>query len=256
MERYSGYDPFAWLYATHWGREYHEQAWSVLNRLLFHQLPRGARILDVCCGDGRLDQTLAIHGFEITGLDGSENMLAFARERCPQFDFILGDARCFDLPACFDAAISTFDALNHIMSPDELASVFRCVQACLKPGGFFAFDLNREEAYTRLWSQTFALVEPDMVSVSQGWYHRELRIAYCDITLFRLLDESWQRSDFQLAQFCHRDEDVLSGLFAAGFVDAKSYDASEDLGMTGNIGQGRTYYLARKALLSGPGCAK
>ena len=246
MERYSDYDPFAWLYATHWGREYHEQAWRILNKLLFFQLPQGAHVLDLCCGDARLDEVLAANGFHVTGLEGSENMLAFARQRCPQFEFILGDARAFDLPARFDAAISTFDALNHIMSPDELASAFRCVHASLKPGGYFAFDLNREEAYTLLWSQTSAMVKPDMVSVSQGWYDHELRTAYCDITLFRSMNQSWRRSDFKLAQFCHRHEDVLDGLFAAGFIDAKFYDATTDLGMTGNIGEGRTYYLARK----------
>jgi SAM-dependent methyltransferase len=246
MERYADYDPFAWLYATHWGREYHEQAWRILNKLLFFQLPHGAHVLDLCCGDARLDEVLAANGFHVTGLEGSENMLSFARRRCPQFEFILGDARAFDLPARFDAVISTFDALNHIMSPDELTSAFRCVHASLKPGGYFAFDLNREEAYTLLWSQTFAMVKPDMVSVSQGWYDHELRTAYCDITLFRSMNQSWRRSDFKLTQFCHRDEDVLEGLFAAGFIDAKSYDACIDLGMTGNIGQGRAYYLARK----------
>jgi len=90
------------------------------------------------------------------------------------------------------------------------------------------------------------MVKPDMVSVSQGWYDHELRTAYCDITLFRSMNQSWRRSDFKLSQFCHRQEDVLEGLFAAGFIDAKSYDATTDLGMTGNIGEGRTYYLARK----------
>ena len=247
-DRYSDYDPFAWLYATRWGREYHEQALRILKKLLLYQAPAGARILDLCCGDARLDELLEADGFHVTGLDGSEEMLRFARERCPQCEFVLGDARWFDMPARFELAISTFDALNHVMSPDELASVFRCVHAALVGGGWFVFDLNREEAYTELWSQTFSIVDPEMASISRGWYDHELRTAHCDITLFRIVEGLWRRSDFHLSQYCHREEHVLDSLFAAGFAEAKAYDAASDLGMSGNIGQGRTYYLARKAV--------
>lgn len=248
MGRYNDYDPFAWLYATHWGSEYHEQAWAVLDKLILHQLPRGADILDLCCGDGRLVQVLDLKGFNMAGIDGSDRMLDFARERCPTIDFIAADARSFTHQRRFDAVISTFDALNHVMSPDGLAAVCRCVHDVVKPGGYFAFDLNREQAYTDLWAQTATQVEPDMVSVSVGSWNGQARTAHCDITLFQLCVNHWIRSDFRLSQYCHHEEDVLNSLYAAGFAEAKVFDASEDLGMYGNIGLGRSYYLARRAL--------
>ena len=246
--RYNDYDPFAWLYATHWGDEYHAQAWTVLDRLILKQLPSGASILDLCCGDGRLAQALDIKGFRVTGIDGSERMLDFARERCPQARFIAADARTFELGDRFDAVVSTFDALNHIMNSDDLAEVCRRVYGVLEPGGWFAFDLNREEAYTLLWAQTSAQVEPDMVSISAGSYNAELRTAVCDITLFRLCVDRWLRTDFRLSQYCHRQEDVTNSLFAAGFADVKVFDACDDLGMYGNIGKGRSYYLSRRGV--------
>ena len=116
----------------------------------------------------------------------------------------------------------------------------------MKPGGYFAFDLNREEAYTQLWSQTYAIVDPDAVSVSVGHYDAQLRIATADFTVFRLHHGEWQRSDFRMSQYCHRQDDVLKSLLAAGFVSADPFDAASDLGMFANIGTGRTYYLARK----------
>jgi SAM-dependent methyltransferase len=248
MDRYRDYDPFAWLYTTHWGAEYHEQAWAVLDRLFLHRLVRGSAILDLCCGDGRLTNILDQKGYEVVGIDGSEAMLEFARERCPKVEFIAADARQFETGRRFDAVISTFDALNHVMSSEELELVFRRVLAALNPAGYFAFDLNREEAYTELWPQTFSEVEPEMVSVSQGWYNASLRQAHCRIVLFRLIDEEWKRTDFELSQYCHREKEVLGSLYAAGFADAEVYDASEDLGMYGNIGQGRSYYLARRGM--------
>ncbi len=248
MKRYSDYDPFAWLYTTHWGSEYHEQAWAVLDKLFLQNLPEGSTILDLCCGDGRLTKILNEVGYDVIGIDGSAEMLVYARQRCPRVEFVVADARDFSTGQRFDAVISTFDALNHVMSKDELARVFRCVFDVLNPAGYFAFDLNREEAYTELWSQTFTEVEPAMVSISQGWYNASMRSAHCNITLFRLIEDAWRRSDFQLAQYCHREKDVLGSLFAAGFADAEVYDAAADLGMYGNIGQGRSYYLARRGI--------
>ncbi len=246
--RFTDYDPFAWLYATRWGSEYHEQAYTVLQQLILHQLTPGASILDLCCGDGRLAQVLDFKGFDVMGVDGSERMLEFARERSPRVPFTAGDARTFAVERKVDAVISTFDALNHVMSPDDFAAVCRQVFEALRPAGYFAFDLNREEAYTQLWAQTSAQVEPEMVSLAVGSWDADNRTAHCDITLFRLYVDRWTRSDFRLSEYCHREEDVLSSLYAAGFAEAKAFDASTDLGMWGNIAKGRSYYLARRAV--------
>lgn len=248
MRRYTDYDPFAWLYATHWGAEYHDQATAVLQQLILHLLPAGASIVDLCCGDGRLTQALYLRGFHVMGIDGSERMLEFARERCSAVPFLAADARTFEVKQPVDAVISTFDALNHLMSQDDLAAACRSVYRALKPGGYFAFDLNREEAYTKLWAQTSTQVEPDMVSVAAGSYSAEDRTAHCDITLFRLYVDRWMRSDFRLSQFCHAEKDVLNSLYAAGFADAEVFDACTDLGMAGTIGEGRSYFLARRGI--------
>src|SRR5262249_41955835 len=158
------YDPFAWLYAHYWGDVYHRAAQTPLNRILFDKLPKGAGILDVGCGDGRLASSLTRRGFNITGLDGSEQMLTYARQRCPRARFLLADARDFELPPKFHAAVSTFDSLNHVMNTAGLSRVFGCVWRSLRRNGIFVFDLNREEAYRNSWVKTGSIVEEDTVS--------------------------------------------------------------------------------------------
>lgn len=251
MDRYRDYDPFAWLYANHWGADYHKQAYDVLERLFLRRLKRGAAILDLCCGDGRLTAALHRRGYQMVGLDGSERLLEIARERHPGIQFIAADARDFELSGRFDAVISTFDALNHIMSPDEFGAVCVQVAKVLQPGGYFAFDLNREAAFTDLWAQSSAQVEHDVVHVSLGAYDPASRVARCDITLFRRMDGEWRRSDFTLSEYAHREQDVMSSLLAAGFEDMQVYDAQADLGMCGNIGWERDFYLARRASAGG-----
>src|SRR5437764_6296435 len=127
MKRNQEYDPFAWLYTTYWGEEFHKQSLAVLDRLMLRRLPRGAAVLDLCCGDGRMSQQLVRRGFAVVGLDGSEQMLSYARHRAPRAEFILADARQFCLSKRFDAVVSTFDSLNHVRDLTELAAVFRNV---------------------------------------------------------------------------------------------------------------------------------
>src|SRR5437764_6683985 len=154
MKRNQEYDPFAWLYTTYWGEEFHKQSLAVLDRLILRRLPRRAAVLDLCCGDGRLSHQLIRRGFAVIGLDGSDKMLAYAKQRAPKAEVILADARQFQLPERFDAVVSTFDSLNHVREAKELEAVFRNVFACLRAPGLFAFDLNREEAYRDLWART------------------------------------------------------------------------------------------------------
>lgn len=245
--RFTDYDPMAWLYAHHWGGEYHEQGYGLLDRLLFRHLRPGARILDLCCGDGRIAQQLALAGFAVIGIDGSERMLEYARERAPGVPFIAADAREFTLERPVDAAISTFDALNHVPSIDDLDRVFARVFHVLNPGASFVFDLNREEAYTFLWTQTYAIVQPDFVSLCVGTYDSGARVARGDFTLFRQYAGCWERSDFRMTQYCHHQPDVVESLYRAGFADVTVLDAFADLGMFGNIGKGRSYYVAKRA---------
>src|SRR5438309_1754506 len=115
MRRFSDYDPFAWIYTNYWGHEFHDEVMPALEKLVLKRLPRQASILDVCCGDGRVTRALMRRGYRVTGLDGSEGMLSYARKRVPKAELLLLDAREFQLPARFDAAISTFDSLNHVM---------------------------------------------------------------------------------------------------------------------------------------------
>ena len=243
--RFSDYDPFAWFYTNYWGDEFHSEVVPLLDRFLMPLLPRKAAILDLCCGDGRLMQTLVRRGYRMTGMDSSEPMLSYARRRLPKANLYLEDARRFKLPPDFDAVISTFDSLNHIMETADLGKVFGNVFHCLKPGGYFLFDLNREEAYVDLWSRTSTVVDRRTVAVARGSYDSSRKIAIYDVTLMRLEKGLWQRSDFRLTQRLHLREDVFAALSDAGF-DTRIYDAAADLGMRGDVGSGRDFYLARK----------
>ena len=103
----------------------------------------GARILDVGCGPGWLSEFLARCGYEVTGIDISEDMIEIARERVAAIDGPIGEtaeprAEFHAMPVQdmpwenrFDAAI-LFDAMHHFH--DEVATL-EVIRRTLVPGG-------------------------------------------------------------------------------------------------------------------------
>jgi glycosyltransferase involved in cell wall biosynthesis/SAM-dependent methyltransferase len=106
-------------------------------------LPAGAKILDVGCGSGWLGEYFARLGYDVTGIDISEDLISMARERVTRvpYDvdhetplrcrFFTHDIEAKPLPEKFDAVIC-YDALHHF--EDERA-VFRHVKDMLNVGG-------------------------------------------------------------------------------------------------------------------------
>jgi hypothetical protein len=138
-------------------------------------------------------------------------VLRYARENVPAADFIVADARAFSFPVEFDAVISTFESLNHILSLEELVIVFRNVYATLRRQATFVFDLNMEEAYRSQWHKSSAVVEEDNVCIVRGGYNPTERIGRTNITMFRL-EGKWQRDDLTLFQRCYSFEEIQPAL--------------------------------------------
>jgi SAM-dependent methyltransferase len=232
-----GYDGFAWLYDREWGTTSLTFV-PALDALVLDTLPAGGRVLDLACGTGQLAGLLAERGFRVTGIDSSSEMLALARSNAPGVEFVLADARMFVLTERFDAAVSVYDSLNHILSVGELQEVFARVRAVLRPDCRFVFDLNTEAAYPAEWQGSF--VGPDHAAVVRSSYERETRTMRFDATVFRPSGERWDRTDIELLQRCHAEREVRDALAAAGFVDVATHPAE-----TFNLRQpGRLFYAA------------
>ncbi len=246
MTTYSDYDTFASVYNKHWGNEFIYIALPALEKLVLPRLPAKARILDLCCGTGQLAQVLTARGYQVTGLDGSEEMLRYARENAPAVEFIHGDARSFKLPAVYHAVVSTFDSLNHIMTVEELVAVFRNVYSALKEGGLFLFDLNMEEGYRITRDDNFGIVEDDHVCVVHASYHPEERTAKFETTIFRLQDY-WYRSDVTLLQKCYSETEVRSALKIADFTGIHAYAQDEEFDLIELTAQSeRSFFICQK----------
>jgi SAM-dependent methyltransferase len=240
---YSDYDRFAWFYNKYWGEEFSRPALSIFNIILVPHLPVGANVLDLCCGTGQIAAGLSERGLNVTGLDGSEAMLRFARANAPEIEFIHGDARSFELPGVFHAVISPFDSLNHLMKFDELKQVFSNVHRVLLDDGIFLFDLNLEDE-SEMIGNSINMVGADHACVVNATYDPVEKLKRYDVTMFRKEEGKWERSDLTLLQRYYDSAQVIAALVEAGFSSIKTYDARREFGMT--LSDGRMFYFARK----------
>lgn len=100
-------------------------------------------ILDLGCGRGRHSINLHKKGYQVTGIDLSEQAIATARQKAKTFDydieFKVRDMRD-PLPETFDAIVNLFTTFGYFKSEEENAAVFDSVNQMLKPGGVFVFD--------------------------------------------------------------------------------------------------------------------
>ena len=91
-------------------------------------------VLDLCCGQGNVTEALLKSGHSVTGVDFSEKMLGFARQRNPGGNFVQADAQ--NMPfgdAEFDAVVCSFGLMHVPDQPRALAEIRRV----LKPAGSF-----------------------------------------------------------------------------------------------------------------------
>ncbi len=93
---------------------------------------RGDRtLLDLCCGTGRLALRFLERGWKVTALDRSEAMLGRVRGNAAGWSLdgsltiVRADAASFALPRRHAAALSLYDALNHLPDKAALAGCFR-----------------------------------------------------------------------------------------------------------------------------------
>ncbi|MCY3020218.1 MAG: methyltransferase domain-containing protein [Planctomycetota bacterium] len=106
-------------------------------------LPRGACVLDLCCGAGRHARALARAGYRVIGIDLSADLLRTARSesRGRAIRYLRADMRRLPLPrASVDGAINIFTSFGYFARDTENARVLAEVARVLKPGAPFVMD--------------------------------------------------------------------------------------------------------------------
>lgn len=97
-------------------------------------------ILNLGCGTGMHDLELSKRGYEMTGLDLSEEMIKIAKKRCPEINFIVGDMSNFNIDKKFDAVICMFSSLGYLIEDKQIEDFLKSVKKHLNKNGLLIID--------------------------------------------------------------------------------------------------------------------
>jgi len=119
-----------------------------IHQLIQMQAQEARYLLDLGCGTGIHATLLAQEGYQVHGVDLSQEMLKKAAERVSELppelasklSFSQGDIRQIRLNQTFDVITSLFHVISYQANNDDLLAAFQTVKAHLKPGGIFIFD--------------------------------------------------------------------------------------------------------------------
>ena len=105
------------------------------------------RVIDLGCGTGNHVVPLAEIGYELAGVDRSEQMLEAARHKASdqrlncRTAFYQGDIRSFHIEQSFDASLMMFAVLGYQLENRDVLAALRTARRHLKPGGILIFDV-------------------------------------------------------------------------------------------------------------------
>ena len=259
MEAYSS---FAQVYDLFMDNVPYEEWSEYVIALLKEEKIENGLVLDLGCGTGKMTRLLADAGYDMIGIDNSEEMLEIAREYeygemymdaeeftmaedeletedeeqyVPDDDlnerrkilYLLQDMREFELYGTVRAVISICDSMNYILEEEDLLQVFKLVNNYLDPGGIFIFDMNTRYKYANMLGETTIAENREEGSfIWENFFDEEEDINQYDLTLFiREEDDRYTKYEETHYQRVYDLELVKQLLEEAGMEFVAAYDA-------------------------------
>lgn len=258
MEKYS-YSAFAYVYDELMDNVPYD-AWAeyLIDLLKENGVSEGI-VCELGCGTGQMTRRLAASGYDMIGIDLSEEMLDVAREQEygmgyeateaegfteeveepaddfsePSILYLQQDMRSFELYGTVSAVVSICDSMNYMTSEEDLLQVFRLVNNYLEKDGVFIFDMNTEYKYKELMGDTtIAENREDVSFIWENLYDEEQKLNEYSLTIFAKAEQEeedegaplYEKYEEVHLQKAYSLEDVKRLLTEAGLHFVAAYD--------------------------------
>ncbi len=202
-------------------------------------------VLDIGCGTGNLTLRLRRKGYDMIGLDISEDMLMIAKSKDNETLYLCQDMCEFELYGTVDSIICIFDSINYILEDEKILNMFKLVKNYLNPGGIFIFDLNTEYKFKEILdNNSFSIVKDEVTCIWDHIYDEGVLEYF--VTLFTKKEgDLYQRSEEFHYQKSYSTEKIkkflgLADLNLLGIFDAFTFD-------TPNSESERIYFVISKS---------
>lgn len=243
------YTDFALVYDTLMDNTPYERWCDLIAGTLKRYGIENELVLDLGCGTGTLTELLAKEGYDMIGVDYSEEMLNRAMEKREESGlsilYLLQDMREFELYGTVKAVVSVCDSLNYLLEDEDIIETFRLVNNYLDPKGLFIFDFNTVYKYRDvIGDTTIAENRDDCSFIWENYYHEQERINEYEVTFFVKEGEVFRRFEETHYQRGYLPEEMQVYLEKAGLEFIAMQDADTLMEVTDTTE--RVYMIARE----------
>ena len=231
MEAYSN---FAAVYDEFMDETPYEQWKKMITDTLKKYDINDGIILDLGCGTGVMTEMLACDGYDMIGVDLSQDMLGMAVEKRDKSGhdilYLCQDMTEFELYGTVRAIICICDSINYLLESEDILKTFKLVNNYLDPGGIFIFDFNTKHKYRDVIGDTCIAEARDECSfIWDNYYDEESGINEYDITFFvREEDGRYGRFDEVHYQKGYTLDAIKTLTDKAGLEFVSAYDYEQD----------------------------
>ena len=152
--------------ALNFGCDYARLADFLTEEIRANEAIKSSLVLDLACGTGALALLLRERGFDMTGVDLSQEMLSVATSECAKRGindilWLCQDMTDFELYGTVDACVCSLDSLNYLTSLSKVKRCLELVHNYLIPDGVFIFDLNTPYRFKEIYGSRDYVLEND-----------------------------------------------------------------------------------------------
>ncbi len=259
------YESFARVYDLFMDNVPYEEWGSYLTGLLREYGICSGTVAELGCGTGKMTRLLAAAGYDMIGVDNSEEMLEIAREAEYEADawsaaeawdeadetdepeeyaelgepdgpdelpnggilYLLEDMRELELYGSVCAVVSVCDSMNYILEEADLREVFSRVHEYLEEDGVFIFDLNTVYKYRDLLGETTIAENREEGSfIWDNSFDEEEGLNYYELAVFLPREDGlYEKCEEVHCQKAYPQEEIESLIKEAGMDLLAVYDA-------------------------------
>lgn len=185
----AGYGDFAYYYDLLTENvDYESRCEYICNLLAENGVGKGI-LLDLACGTGTMSMLLSDKGYDVIGVDASEDMLSVAQEKKMESGkdimFLCQRMEELDLFGTINAAVCTLDSINHITDEKTVQQVFSKVSLFMEDKGIFLFDVNTPYKHREvLGDNTFIYDMDDVYCVWQNSTDKKTLLTEVSLDIF------------------------------------------------------------------------
>jgi SAM-dependent methyltransferase len=189
----------------------------------------GGRLIDAACGTGGITLELARAGYSVLGVDISQRMLTEAAAKAARagapITFVRQDIRKLRVHRPVDGIVCVCDAVNYLLTAEDLAGFLKSARRSLPKGGALLFDVSSEEKLLAMDGQLYGEETDDSAYLWTNSVDRETSVITMDITMFIRQWEYYRREHEVHRQRIWRAGELEEALARHGYEPAGRYAA-------------------------------